>query len=129
MKQTIHKTGRELTSQTTLRGGRLSGLRGGTMLNSGEYRIAGSTFTTKTQRGEFQSVAMLETGTCPERGIKPPVRASQNISVDPPRIPGKAGEADVRLRMAAGDNTALGANRASVRATPERRCAMARPKT
>jgi len=129
MKQTIHKTGRELASQTTLRGCRAIGFGGGIMLDSEELRIAGSAFTTKIQRGEFQSVAMLETGACSEHGVKPPIRASESISVDPTRIPVKAGEADVQLRMAVADDTALGVYRASVKATPERRCAMARPKT
>ena len=95
--------------------------RGGGMTKDVGFKIAVPTFSTEIKQGETQNITVsLQRGDYFKQEVKLQVQAPKGISVDPTDVLVKASESpDIQLRIAATKDTALGAYRVSVKATPK----------
>ena len=84
------------------------------------FKITVPTFDTNVKQGEVRAVTVsLQRGAYFKQDVKLQIQASKGISVDPTEVLVKASESpDVQLRITTTKDTALGAYRVSVKATP-----------
>lgn len=95
--------------------------RGGPRAKDEGFKIAVPTFDTNVKQGEVRAVTVsLQRGAYFKQAVKLQIQASEGISVDPTDVLVKASESpDVQVRIATTKNTALGAYRVTVNATPK----------
>ena len=95
--------------------------RGGGMTKDVGFKVAVPTRDTDVKQGEVRAVTVsLQRGESFKQDVRLQIQPSEGISVDPIDILVKASESpDVQLRIATTKNTALGAYRVSVNATPK----------
>ncbi len=95
--------------------------RGGSMSKDEGFKLAVPTFDTDIKQGEVRAVTVsLQRGAYFKQGVKLQVQTPEGISVDPTDVLVKASESpEVQLRIATTKDTALGAYRVSVNATPK----------
>ena len=95
--------------------------RGGSVSKGEGFKVAVPTFDADIKQGEVRAVTVsLQRGAYFKQDVKLQIQASKGISVDPTNVLVKASESpDIQLRIATTKDTALGAYRVSVNATPE----------
>jgi uncharacterized membrane protein len=94
--------------------------RGGNKAKDEGFKIAVPTFDTNVKQGEVRAVTVsLQRGAYFKQAVTLQIQASEGISVDPTNVLVKASESpEVQVRIATTKNTALGAYRVTVNATP-----------
>jgi uncharacterized membrane protein len=95
--------------------------RGGSTSKDQGFKITIPTFDTNVKQGEVRAVTVsLQRGAYFKQAVKLQIQAPEGISIDPTDVLVKASESpEVQLRIATTKNTALGAYRVTVNATPK----------
>jgi uncharacterized membrane protein len=104
-----------------LAGCQSSSPRGGSRARDEGFKVVIPTFDTHVKQGEVRAVTVsLQRGAYFKQEVKLQIQASEGISIDPTDVLVKASESpDVQVRITTTKNTALGAYRVSVNATPK----------
>ncbi len=104
-----------------LSGCQSSSPRGGPTSKDQGFKITVPTLETAVKQGEVRAVTVsLQRGEYFKQAVKLQIQASEGISIDPTDVLVKASESpEVQLRIATTKNTALGAYRVTVNATPK----------